>query len=242
VSGEDPKQLLRRIQRLVADKMGVPENEPVPASLAFLTDETNMENSFSNYLAGTDSYRAKLQQWEEDKKSNPDAKRPDPSDVVGEAVENLLGIEMFGNPPDHLAVRLSLPSPPLHTNGRWDDALKQVVWNTDIQGRTNVTCLPVLCYASWAQADGEFQKAHFGKVALTGDELTQYCLWRSAQNTERGGEWDAFLATLQPGAGLMKKLDRFRFSGETDQVTTNGEQSVPLPSAIPRELLIDALQ
>ncbi len=142
MSGDDPQALLRRIQRLVARKMGVPETEPVPASLAFLADETTMEKSFDKYLAGTDFYRAKLKQWEEDKQLKPDTKQPEPSEVANDAVGNLVGFDLFGET-DHLAVRLSLPSSPIHSNGRWDEALKQVVWETDIEDQNECVPFPI---------------------------------------------------------------------------------------------------
>lgn len=241
VSGDDPQALLRRIQRLVARKMGVPETEPVPASLAFLADETTMNKSFDKYLAGTDFYRAKLTQWEEDKKLKPDTKQPEPSEVASDAVGNLVEFDLFGHP-DHLAVRLSLPSSPIHSNGRWDEALKQVVWETDIEDRTNASHFPFSCYASWAQADQAYQNKHFGRVVLTGDELMRYCLWRSSQDEQEGGEWDAFVASLQPGSGLVERVDAFRFSGEPDQAGTNGQPKIPSPSVYPRELLKTALR
>jgi hypothetical protein len=92
------------------------------------------------------------------------------------------------------------------------------------------------------QADEEFQKEHLGKVALTGDELMQYCLWRSSQDTHSGAEWDDFLAGLKPGTRLMERLDSFRFSSEVDQVVTNKYQNTPIPSAYPRGLLKSGLQ
>jgi hypothetical protein len=233
--------LLPRLQRLVARKMGVPDTQPLPVSLAFLGDETNMEKSFTNYLANTDAFHAKLKQWEEDKKLNPDAKQPEPSDVVGDAIGNLVDFDLFGGQPDHLAVQLSLPAPPIHSNGRWDAALNQEVWKSDIFNRTNVNHLPFTCYASWAQADEEFQKAHLGKVALTGDELTQYCLWRSSQDAQHGKEWDAFVAGLKPDTAMVK-LDTFRFSDEPAQVETNAQPNIPAPSFYPRELLKSALK
>jgi len=241
VSGDNPQVLLHQLQRLVARKMGVPETEPVPASLAFLADETIMEKSFDKYLAGTDQYRARLKQWKADKKLKPDTKRPEPSEVANDALGNLVAFDLFGQP-DHLAVRLSLPSTPVHSNGRWDEALKQVVWETDIEDRTNASHFPFFCYASWAQADPEYQKEHFGRVILTGDELTQYCLWRSSQDRRAGDEWDTFVASLQPGTGLVEKLDAFRFPGEPDQTGTNSQQKIPSPSVYPRELLKTALQ
>jgi hypothetical protein len=241
VSGDNPQALLHRIQRLVANKMGVPETEPVPASLAFLADEATMDKSFEKYLAGTDFYLAKLKQWEEDKKLKPDTKQPEPSEVANDAVGILVGFDLFGQT-DHLVVRLSLPAAPVHSNGRWDKALKQVVWETDIEDGTNASHFPFICYANWAQADQAYQKKHFGRVVLTGDALTQYCLWRSSQDKQRGGEWDAFVANLQPGSGLVKKLDAFRFPGEPESAGTNSQQKISSPSVYPRELFKTALR
>jgi hypothetical protein len=225
----------------VARKMGVPETEPVPASLAFLADEAVMEKSFDKYLASTDAYRAKLRQWKKERKLKPDLKKPLPSDVADDAFNNLIELDSFDQT-DHLVVQLSLPSPPVHTNGRWDETLKQVVWDTAIADRTTTNHLPFSCYASWSQADEIFQREHLGKVALTGDELTQYCLWRSSLDMQRGGKWDAFLSGLQPGGGLVERLDAFRFPGEPAQVGTNVQQKISSPSDYPRELLKTALR
>ena len=238
VSSNDPQAMLLRIQRLIARKMGVPNASPVPPSLALLADETMMNKSFDKYLAGTELYRAKLKQWEKDKKLKPDTKKPEPSEAVNNVVGNLVE---FNRQDDHLTVHLSLPSPPVHSNGRWDEALKQVVWETHIEDRTNAKHLPFSCYASWAQADEDYQKKHLGKVALIGNELTQYCLWRSSLDMQWGDEWDAFLSGLQPGTDLIEKLDAFRFSSESGRAGTNDQQTIPSMSVYPRELLKTAL-
>ena len=72
-------------------------------------------------------------------------------------------------------------------------------------------------------------------MALTGDALNQYCLWRASLDAGQGGEWDAFLAGLQPGAGLLKQIDAFRFPGETNTPP-------PSLSNCPRELFKAALK
>jgi hypothetical protein len=241
VTGDNPQALLDRIQRLVAGKMGVPETEPVPVSLAFLADKETMDKSFDQFLAGTDLYRARLSQWEEDRKLKPDTEQPEPSEVANDAIGVLVGFDLFGNT-DHLAVRLSLPAAPVHSNGRWDEALKQVVWETDIEDGTNASHFPFFCYASWAQPDPVYQQKHFGRVVLTGDELTQYCLWRSSLDAQQGDQWDAFLASLQPGSRLAEQLDAFRFPGEPVSAETNNQQNSSSLSACPRELLKTALQ
>jgi len=162
----------------------------------------------------------------EDKKLKPDTKKPEPSEAVNNVVGNLVE---FNRQDDHLTVHLSLPSPPVHSNGRWDEALKQVVWETHIEDRTNAKHLPFSCYASWAQADEDYQKKHLGKVALIGNELTQYCLWRSSLDMQWGDEWDAFLR-LTARHRLIEKLDAFRFSSESGrrgQTTNRQFQACP---------------
>lgn len=224
------------LQRLVARKMGVPDGAPIPGSLAFLGNDEAMEKSFTNYFAHTDLYRKKINEWKAH--SAPNTAQPTPDAVAGEFFDRILAIDfnLFGDTPDHLTVKLTLPSAPLHSNGRWSEADDQEIWSTDIQGRTNMNHLPFSCYANWVQADEGFQTNHFGKVAFSGDDLAQYCLWRCSQAPQQGGEWDEFLARLKPGDDLPTKVDAFRFSGEED--ATNSET---LPSAYPRKLLKTAL-
>jgi hypothetical protein len=241
ISAEDSQALLSRIQRLVARKMGVLDTEPVPASLAFLGNSTTLDESLNKYLAGTDSYRAKLKKWEEEKKLKPAAAKPEPYQVMRDRLGDLVEFDLFGHS-DHLTVHLSLPAAPVHSNGRWDPALKRVSWETEIEDGTNGFHVPFSCYAGWAQGNQEFQEKHFGKVALTGDELLDYGLWRTSQEAGRGAEWDAFLESLQPGSGLVKTLDAFRFSDEPNQVQKNQQPVTPSRSAFPRELIKGALR
>jgi hypothetical protein len=231
-SGE---KLQRLLERLVARKMGVSDSQPVPASLAFLANDDTTSKSFENYLTNTDSYRASLKRWEEDKKTNPDLTKPDP---YGENLVDLVDINLFGDLNDRLTVRLLLPLAPTHSNGRWDEAGKQVIWDTNIVDRTNLSRLPAVCYANWAVPAAAFQKTHFGKVVLTGDALTGYCLWRSSLDEKRAGEWDALLENLQPGYQLTNIISNFRFSSETPASNTN----VISPSAFARELVTEALK
>jgi len=240
-NSSDPHPLLARIQRLVAVKMGVPETDPLPPALAFLNSPDAMEDSLGNYLAGTKLYQAKLDHWRQVVKQKRSTKRPEPDEVMQDALGDMLELDLFGHA-DHLAVRLSLPLPPLHTNGRWDASLHQVLWETEIAARTNAAQIPYTCYASWAQPDPSFQTNHFGRTVLDGDNLTQYCLWRNSLNPLQSAEWDTFVAQLKPDAGLTARLDAFRFQGEPVVSSTNGEQNAFSPSAYPRQLLTAALK
>ncbi len=246
LSGPASAQLLSHVQRLVARKMGVPDSDPIPASLTFLGDEAALEKSFANYLAGTDLYHARLRQWQQDKKLKPQKNtpaKPQPIDVAQDDLSTLLNFDL-NDQPDCLTVHLALPAAPDHSNGRWDANLQQVVWETRMGESSKPGGLPAYCYASWAQPDIAFQTVHFGKVVLTGDDLMQYCLWRHAQNTTHGTEWDTFLASLQPGTNLASHVDAFRFPDEPAPIpaTTNPPPPAPSPTACPRDLLKAALR
>jgi hypothetical protein len=58
---------------------------------------------------------------------------------------------------------------------------------------------------------------HFGRVLLHGDELLQYCVWRSGLDERQAGEWEQLLSGLRPGAELTNTLAAFEFSGAPPQ-------------------------
>lgn len=224
------------IQRLVAQKLGVADTQPVPASLAFLHDMNSMSASFSNYFIGTSFYREKIKEWE--KKQEPPEKKPNVDDIIFERIfSDIMGISLSGEPEDHLTVTLSLPVSPAHTNGKWDETKKQVVWDYDLESRTNAVQLPVICYASWEQPDETFQKLHFGSVFLTSENLTLYCLWRAGLDEKRAAEWDKFLVDLRPSDSLKQLVKGFRFSDE-QPVDSDVQKS---PSWRARTLLEESL-
>jgi hypothetical protein len=205
----------------VARKLGVAEDAPVPGALAFLADEKSVEKSFDKYLATTREFRTKYRQWERERKRHPEIKPPEPDEMADEVMQAVIPFEykFFSGSPDHLSVKLSLPSAPTLSNGRWDATAKQVVWDTALMDRTNGLFPPLLFYASWVAADETFQTKHFGKVAVTGDALIQYCLWRGGLDQAQGEEWDRFLERLTPGDGLTNSVEGFRFSDESPSET-----------------------
>jgi hypothetical protein len=229
------------IQRLVARNLGVPDKEVIPASLAFLADDDAMEKSFEKYIEGTELYRTKLAQWEADRKTNPQAKQPTAERIYADILEEMMEFELWRTA-DHLTVRLALTAAPDHSNGRWDEDLKQVVWDANIEERTNATHLPFFCYATWAQPDEAFQTAHFGKVALSGDGLTQYCVWRSGLDANHGAEWDGFVAGLKPGKKLAAEINAFRFSEETAQPEAKGTRQNVGSTDFVRRLLVETVK
>lgn len=209
--------MLNLVQRFIAGKMEIPESGPLPKSFAVLNHPATFERSWANYLAGTDLYRAKLKAWEKKKGTDPKLAAPKPSDVFDDLCENLLEpFNLFGGETDHLTVKLTLNHPPNHSNGNWQDG--QLVWTNDLDPNRP---LPVLCYATWSDPRASFQKEHFGSVILDGDELSEYCLWRSGLDRRQASKWEAFLEGLRPEEKIREKLETFRFAGESAPATTN---------------------
>ena len=217
VENSNGSAILKLVQQFMAEKMGIPPAGPMPKSFAVLDNPAALEKSWTNYLARTDLYRAEFKAWEKRKKTYPKLEPPKPTDVFGDLYNNLLGpLYISGSEGDYLTVKLALKHAPNYSNGKWQDG--QVVWSNDLDPNRP---LPVLCYASWSDPDAEFQKQHFGKVVLDGDELTEYCLWQSDLDEKQASEWESFLADLQPEEKIREKLETFRFTTESVPAATN---------------------
>lgn len=227
----DAAAMLGLVRRVVAGKMGIPAAGPLPKSFGVLNDPAAFEKSWEGYLARSDRYRAKVREWQEKKKSDPKLASPKPLEVMDDLFANLLF--GAGGETDHLTVKLALPQAPDHTNGKWRDG--QVVWGADLDPDR---ALPVICYASWSDADKQFQTAHFGGVILNGDALAQYCVWRNTLNDNEAREWESFLSGLPSGQGLKKGLEAFRFSAAPAVEPDQGQEN---PLDVGRRLLLDVL-
>ncbi|HSY19751.1 MAG TPA: hypothetical protein VK815_15515 [Candidatus Acidoferrales bacterium] len=212
-SSEDQAAFMDLVSRLVTDKLETPFTVLSPKVQMVLTNNDALVKSWEGYLAKSDLYRAKHKEWEAEVKTNPKLDEPKPADAANDLFMGLLGVSSgFGGEADHLTVKLALKHAPDHSNGKWQDGL--VVWDNELDKDRP---LPVLCYASWNNPDEMFQKAHFGRVLLEGDELSKYNLWRSGLSEQGSREWDAFLAGLQPGAGLKKQIEAFLPAHGEDQ-------------------------
>ena len=59
------------------------------------------------------------------------------------------------------------------------------------QGWARSFSLPL--YAVWYRLDAEFQRTHFGKLAVA-DSIWDYCLWHANLTLLQAREWDEFLS------------------------------------------------
>jgi hypothetical protein len=231
-----PQPILLLLQNLLAAKLQIPVDASMPLKLKLLADPVEAEKSWTNYLATTDVYQERMRAWHTEKikrditlandriinflrfrtNAPPPAipAKPDPAEVATDILKDVFSVGDFGRTPDHAIIKLSLAAAPTHSNGKWNEAMKQVVWETNLEGREGGNKLPAFCYANWCQADEKFQIAHFGKVAFQGDALLQYSLWRAGLSESQATEWESLLVDLKPDGTSRTKLDAFRFSGE----------------------------
>ena len=144
----------------------------------------------------------------------------------------------FGlGPEDKLAVTLLLPDGAnlVNSNGLVIEETATVTWEDDLPQADVADYLPVFCYAMWTVSNSDSQIQHLGKVALTGDDLFAYALWRNALTPLEAAEWEAVVTALSPDdETAIDTLRNFRFSDEplTDTednpVRSNAEQGVNL--------------
>ena len=67
-SSKDNARACLLLQAFLAEKLGVPPAGPMPKSLAFVADPAALQSSWDKFLSGTDAYRARLRQWEKERK------------------------------------------------------------------------------------------------------------------------------------------------------------------------------
>ncbi len=221
---ERPGTLLALLQRWLASRIGVPADQPVPASLARLSDTESIEASLRSYLRASEDYQALLKKHEQ--ASGPEREPPEPWKVLEElAFTAFLPGGMFLH--DHqLTATLALPCEPLGTNGVWQADERRVEWKAalvpiDAAANSLVRpALPDVLFAFWVEPAAEKQVEHFGKVVLTDQDLVQYCLWRCGLPDEKARLWEDFLGGLRPGAGLGERISGFRFADESPDAAT----------------------
>jgi hypothetical protein len=183
-----------------------------PGALDFLRDEDAANLSFSNYLATTTQYKRLLKEWKaEGAKASP----PNALSLAEKALERgFEGAVLSPKENDRLIVRLYLPEKPDQCNGEWDDAAKRLTWEYPLPERgSDYHNPPAGAFAAWSVANEAQQQKCFGKVVLTGDELSKYCQWFAALSPARQAVWDGMLDRLSPGDQAALKSFRFRDEG-----------------------------
>ena len=257
LTDEEPERASVLAGALIAiarGKAGITDPEFLERLDAFLSNREAVQTSAEKVLRATPEYEQLMAQWEnrpDDEKGND---KPNPWKIVEEMGRQLIHLE-FDNEAfaDRLELTLQDVAEPAQTNGTWDEQSKTVSWSAALTDRpeqpnevraaisqfnpvtgyeaNTAAKLPVLCYAIWQQPDQDFQKKHFGKVVLQGNDLWTYCLWYKSLTGARASEWDASIDGLKPREESLAKLEAFRFSDEAsgeDAPTTYAETAISL--------------
>ena len=197
------KKLLDKALKHIVPKAGITDAKFIANLASLLTDEKKLEASLEAYLQTTPQYKKIIK---ERKPANGDAADEGTSAVKLVFVAQLkkivhLRLDFGGTP--RLEIQLALPAEPAGTNGKWNAKERTVTWKGSLTKRDGkTTFLPEICYALWPGPDEKFQKAHFGKVILTGEPLLNYCLWRKGLADDEAKLWDAVLMKHKPGEDL----------------------------------------
>ncbi len=237
VEYDDPKRFLEFVQRFIALKMGIAEDRPIPDRLKFLGSLEELKTSFDGYFGETQEYQQLLEAWKKEQDTKPDAKRPEPQDVLQLPMIPYL---LFRMSPDHLELKVNMPVEPTMTNGQWNAEEKQVQWSRSLlEADSDGTEFPAVCYAVWSEPNVKVQTECFGKVVLEGQALARYCLWQKGLSEAEAKEWEMFLQSLKPGSDLVPRLRSFRFSHEPEPQAGKDPKGL---AKEPRELLLRGLE
>ncbi|MBW1871246.1 MAG: hypothetical protein JRJ19_04225, partial [Deltaproteobacteria bacterium] len=233
-SDKQAPELMARLQRFLAGKLGIADSEPIPAALAFLSEAERAKKSLAAYLKTTPEYKKRWNKWSLEKKSRPEETPPDPLGLLGDLIlGEIVRLDFSTN--DQVSIRLHSGIQPYASNGKWVKASSLLEWlDLEIHAKSG---LPTFAYAYWAEPDGKFQKKHFGNVVLKDEALAEYVLWRSGLTAQEGVEWDDFLKKLKPGPAdkLLARLGEFRFSSEKNK--PDAEADRPKLSETPLRLI-----
>lgn len=186
-----------------------------PPEMDFLKSPEQAKESLETYLSKSGEFAQRLADWEEARKTNPDAQKPTPEVLLRDwslgVLILILGLDIGR---DNLQMAYNSDTEPFFTNGKWDARKSRVEWkSTGISDRGGRMQVPTVCYVFTARPAAAEQTARFGKLVLDDRQLAEYCLWRNALTADEGAQWDKMLKSLSPADALMR-LESFRFSGE----------------------------
>jgi hypothetical protein len=214
------------LRRLFASGMGIRDERVTARALPFLASPESAGRSLGRYLAD----------------STPGGGTPrDPDEVLGDFLRRGIGFSLdgLGSNEDSLTVRLTLPVPPVESNGTWDPATGAVRWGGTLVTPTRRDLrLPMVCYAKWSVPDSVRQRLLFGRVLLRQARLADYCSWYEKLSPWRAGAWNRMLMTLKPGD--LSPLARFRFADERGKPGAPPDSSAASRADPARELILSA--
>jgi hypothetical protein len=222
------EQTIGLIRKVLSKKVGYCDPNSAASFLNFIADKQKIENSLQNYFVTTADYE-RLWEIKREKECDPNTLPPDVAALFSEKLD--FHLELW--PPKHIVeVRIKCHSEPFYTNGAWDANTADTSWDLDL---THETFMPAFLYCSWSQPNEDFQREHFGKIVLTGENLAGYCSWRENLSKDKARQWSTFVGELNPTNGLEEKIQQFRFSEKQQTTDSSSDERI-------RDLLLSGLR
>jgi len=230
--------VLEGLVRQAARAMGGRKGEDPPEVLRALLREEDLRERFAAYARTLPGYQqARRRAWAAERATAAvPAPPPDPLEVLREELGGfgfLHGIPFFEE--ELLELELRLPVPPVETNGIWDETKGVVRWASKVPHEFG---LPLLCSATWAEPDVARQERFFGTVVVEGERLVAYVQAHRRLAPEQAERWDAFVESLEPGPGLVARVEAFSASWAAASETEEGSRT---PAGRVARCLLEAL-
>ena len=233
---DDPDELSAMLQRLVAKKMGLTAEASSSTVPRFFADVTRVEASLDRYLRTTDEYQQLYRDWEQQRQTDQStlepgsASPPSGTDVLTKpAIAAFLSNMDFMRAQDSLRVSIATRVSPFLSNGTWDAKTSAIRWSRSVAAADGSGSEPPsVLFALWSIPNEQSQTRHFGRVALQGEALAEYCFWYRCLDEGEAQHWDRFVAGLQKLAPdpqkVIQQLAGFRFpddrEGEPSRATS----------------------
>jgi len=217
---DSDEEMVSLITRGLAARMGVPDGDPLPPSLAALGEDWEAYgDSFEMFVKGSEQILALAHEWaaedggsvglDKEGKISPDS-----------IFDTFLEMNIFSaGSSSPLQVALHLPREPIETNGDWDEDTGVVTWSDRIDLAENPIELPASSFAFWVEPAAEFQEQLFGSIVIDGEELVEYALWSNSLSPKQRTEWELLLKNLDEKSDAIDELQIFRFSDQPQSST-----------------------
>ncbi len=227
-AGESADGLL---QRVAARRMGLEEGAGIPDALGFLRMSDGIEPSWEAFRS-LPAYVELVGGWGRHE-ADESLEAGDLDGAVSSTMLAAMGaeFEIFSSP-DEVLLALDCGTEPVATNGEWDDEAKRVTWGGQVRERYG---LPLFFYAYWAEADTEYQDAHFGGTIFQDGPLLKMVAWYTGLSAESQAKWDGFVGSLDVSASIRDQVEAFGDANELGGVDSLEWGCTHLLNALPVE-------
>ncbi|MFM9994182.1 MAG: hypothetical protein ACKVU4_00105 [Phycisphaerales bacterium] len=207
------------IRRTVSGWMDPDAATENPALKSIFDDTTSMSERFTVFVIESEQAWGVLARWVA-AVGQVGAESTDTRELLNEVMMAALSPELEGLMDNHdtLDATLATGTHPLMTNGLWNEADASVRWNASLPtDKNHGNGFPSLACAVWVSPDEPAQMRALGRVALQGQSLAEFCLWRRGLLPDEGRQWNAFVEGLTPETNPVARLAAFRFTGRESE-------------------------